>query len=253
LTVANFLFSEKDYQRAKEKYEELLVLNPKDPLAKSRIELCDAELNNPDYLYQRGKTFYDAKEYSEAFECFKKAGEQGSALAQYHLGVMYRNGYGVIQNNAEATKWYIKATEQGNPEARRELEQMTPKTDEQDINVAKTEIKPPGNASISKKAEKKPDNINIDTKSLNRRSTIFYAAGGASIAVGVAATFLFSKSYTEYSNDGYRMKGKEYNMVYSAAGVIVGGACIGAGIYFKKKSNLNVVAYGNELGLRLTF
>jgi TPR repeat protein len=39
--------------------------------------------------------------------------EQGSAWAQFSLGLMYDNGTGVPQDNKEAAKWYRKAAEQG--------------------------------------------------------------------------------------------------------------------------------------------
>ena len=39
---------------------------------------------------------------------------QGAAYAQYNLGVMYDNGMGVPENDAEAVKWYRKAADQGN-------------------------------------------------------------------------------------------------------------------------------------------
>ena len=38
--------------------------------------------------------------------------EQGDADAQFHLGVMYESGQGVLRNDAEAIKWYRKAAEQ---------------------------------------------------------------------------------------------------------------------------------------------
>ena len=38
---------------------------------------------------------------------------QGAAYAQYNLGVMYDNGMGVPENDAEAVKWYRKAADQG--------------------------------------------------------------------------------------------------------------------------------------------
>lgn len=39
--------------------------------------------------------------------------EQGGAKAQFNLGLMYRQGQGVPKDDAEAVKWYRKATEQG--------------------------------------------------------------------------------------------------------------------------------------------
>jgi uncharacterized protein len=39
--------------------------------------------------------------------------EQGDANAQFKLGLMYYNGEGVPEDDAEAVKWYRKAAEQG--------------------------------------------------------------------------------------------------------------------------------------------
>ena len=43
----------------------------------------------------------------------RRLAEQGDADAQYNLGVMYDNGEGVPEDNAEAVKWYRMAAEQG--------------------------------------------------------------------------------------------------------------------------------------------
>ena len=43
--------------------------------------------------------------------------EQGNAIAQYNLGVMYDQGEGVPQNDAEAMKWYRLAADQGHARA----------------------------------------------------------------------------------------------------------------------------------------
>ncbi len=47
--------------------------------------------------------------------------EQGNALAQFNLGLMYMEGKGVPQDDAEAVKWYRKAAEQGVTEAQYNL------------------------------------------------------------------------------------------------------------------------------------
>ena len=45
------------------------------------------------------------------------AAERGNAEAQYALGGNYEFGFGVPQSNAEAVKWYRKASDQGYAEA----------------------------------------------------------------------------------------------------------------------------------------
>ena len=49
------------------------------------------------------------------------AAEQGDADAQFNLGVMYANGEGVPENDAEAVKWYRLAAEQSHADAQFKL------------------------------------------------------------------------------------------------------------------------------------
>ena len=51
----------------------------------------------------------------------RKAAEQGYAAAQLYLGVMYRRGEGVPQDDQEAVKWYKRAAEQGDVGAQSDL------------------------------------------------------------------------------------------------------------------------------------
>jgi hypothetical protein len=55
--------------------------------------------------YQRG-------DYATALRLWHPLAEQGDADAQFHLGVMYESGQGVLRSEAEAIKWYRKAAEQ---------------------------------------------------------------------------------------------------------------------------------------------
>lgn len=51
------------------------------------------------------------------FELISDSAEQGNAIAQYSLGVLYDIGNGVPQDFTEATKWYRLAADQGNASA----------------------------------------------------------------------------------------------------------------------------------------
>ncbi len=51
--------------------------------------------------------------------------EQGSAVAQVYVGWMYETGKGVPSNSTEAIKWYQKAADQGNDDAKRRIMAMT--------------------------------------------------------------------------------------------------------------------------------
>tara|TARA_B100000809_G_scaffold144074_1_gene141637 strand:+ start:42 stop:566 length:525 start_codon:yes stop_codon:yes gene_type:complete len=65
-----------------------------------------------------------AAEEARSFKKTLKAAEQGDAVAQFSLGVMYYKGHGVPENDAEAVKWYRKAAEQGNEGAKKMLKAL---------------------------------------------------------------------------------------------------------------------------------
>ena len=48
----------------------------------------------------------------------RQAADQGDADAQYNLGLMYANGEGVPEDDAEAVRWYRLAADQGTTRAR---------------------------------------------------------------------------------------------------------------------------------------
>jgi len=50
---------------------------------------------------------------SKTFECYKKAAEQGRAVAQYNLAICYVNGIGIEKDEKQAVEWYKKAAAQG--------------------------------------------------------------------------------------------------------------------------------------------
>jgi len=48
-----------------------------------------------------------------ALKYYGMAAEKGHAEAQYSLGIMHQNGWGVPIDEEEGTKWYLLAAEQG--------------------------------------------------------------------------------------------------------------------------------------------
>ena len=56
---------------------------------------------------------YERGDYATALAGFQNYAEQGTAAAQFKLGVMYANGEGVPEDDAEAMRWYRLAAEQG--------------------------------------------------------------------------------------------------------------------------------------------
>ncbi len=71
-----------------------------------------------------GRAAYYRGDYAKAYEEFRPRAERGDALAQYHLGLMYANGYSVTVDYSEAAKWFRMAAEQDNPDAQSALGSM---------------------------------------------------------------------------------------------------------------------------------
>jgi TPR repeat protein len=74
-------------------------------------------LINPKLQNELGDRYYSTRTYDEAVKWYQKSAEQGYAEAQFNLGLMYQNGFGVIQDDNEAVKWFRKSAEQGNADA----------------------------------------------------------------------------------------------------------------------------------------
>ena len=67
--------------------------------------------------YNKGKSFNDQKDYTNAMEWYLKAANQGHAQAQVMIGWYYKNGYAVEANTDKALDWYLKAAKQGYAQA----------------------------------------------------------------------------------------------------------------------------------------
>jgi len=65
--------------------------------------------------WDEGLAAYQAKNYALALQELQPLAEQGDMRAQRVLGVMYRFGQGVAQDDRVAVTWYRKAAEQGLP------------------------------------------------------------------------------------------------------------------------------------------
>ncbi len=64
---------------------------------------------------------YGRGDYAQAFKILRPLAEQGNAIAQSNIGVMYENGQGVIQSYKEAIKWYRLSAAQGNAGAQNDI------------------------------------------------------------------------------------------------------------------------------------
>lgn len=67
---------------------------------------------------------YQASDLKAAIRIWRDLAKQGDATAQFNIGLMYANGTGVAQSDADAVKWYKKAADQGLAQAQSNLAAM---------------------------------------------------------------------------------------------------------------------------------
>lgn len=75
--------------------------------------------NNLGILYRNGEGL--VQDFDQARSWLLRSAAQGHAQAQYSLGVMYDYGYGLAQNYTEALRWYQQAAALGNADAQYNL------------------------------------------------------------------------------------------------------------------------------------
>jgi len=74
--------------------------------------------------FQDGQAAYQRHDYATALRVWRRLAEQGSAPAEFSLGLIYSQGVGVPQDYADAVKWYLEAANQGNGAAQLKLGAM---------------------------------------------------------------------------------------------------------------------------------
>lgn len=89
------------------------------PLSSNQL----AEQEIVDSLSNADRT-YDAGDFENATVQYRQAAEQGSAAAQYKLGMMFLRGEGNSRNGEKAAKWIRLAAAQGDAEAQNILGEM---------------------------------------------------------------------------------------------------------------------------------
>ena len=67
--------------------------------------------------FEKGQEAYSIGDYETALAEWQPLAEEGNAAAQFGMGLLYANGFGVEWNNEEALKWYTAAADQGHGEA----------------------------------------------------------------------------------------------------------------------------------------
>lgn len=64
-------------------------------------------------VFRDGMAAYERGDYAAALAAWQPLAEQGSAEAQFNLGLIYGQGHGVEVDASRAADWYRRAAEQG--------------------------------------------------------------------------------------------------------------------------------------------
>jgi len=70
---------------------------------------------------EAARAAFEKEDYANAYRLFKPIADQGSAEAQYRLGLMHKFGWGTERDHGAAARWLRAAAEQSHGEAQAEL------------------------------------------------------------------------------------------------------------------------------------
>jgi TPR repeat protein len=96
-------------------------------------------VSDPSPVLNTCQTEMFERDTAETQEHCQQAAKQGEAQAQYYVGMMYLEGRGVAQDEAQAVPWLKKAAEQGHAAAQSRLEQMSDKGKGENVKKAETQ------------------------------------------------------------------------------------------------------------------
>ena len=96
------------------------------------LQICDGRISRPfeyrhdgddngDVEFEDGVDAHNRGDYSTAFNIWLSLAEQENVSAQFNIGLMYKQGQGILKNFSEAAYWFQMAAKQGDPQAQLEL------------------------------------------------------------------------------------------------------------------------------------
>lgn len=88
------------------------------------LAIAPASAQNANKTFNNGVAAFQAGDYATALKHWMPLAEADDAEAQRNIGIMYQQGLGVPQNNAEAANWYRRAAENGHVRAQQNLGAM---------------------------------------------------------------------------------------------------------------------------------
>ncbi|MCH4156337.1 MAG: caspase family protein [Muribaculaceae bacterium] len=81
------------------------------------ISITSMAQTDSERLLKRADYYYDKGNYCMAYESYKKAADNGNAIAMRKLAYSFLTGKGVDGDTKKATEWYLKAAEMGDATA----------------------------------------------------------------------------------------------------------------------------------------
>ena len=87
--------------------------------------VCFGFLNPAWAEFQDGLQAYYRLDFRTALREWQPLAEEGNPEASYQLGILYYRGEGVVQDYAEAAKWFRLAAEQGYAPAQENLDSIS--------------------------------------------------------------------------------------------------------------------------------
>ena len=82
-----------------------------------------AQENNAKSILAQAKQAYLAEDYRQAFQLLYPLATSGNDQAQYAIGYLYHQGWGVEKSDQQAMSWIQRAAAQGNKKAPKALQQ----------------------------------------------------------------------------------------------------------------------------------
>lgn len=90
-------------------------------LVMAAVILISSSVAVADDLLDEAQSAIREGNFAEAYCLMRPLAEQGNSTAQYHLGWMYHNGYGLVIDDVKAANWWARAAEKGSVDAQMSL------------------------------------------------------------------------------------------------------------------------------------
>lgn len=112
ITLAGYAAAQDQTPHLQRDARDQITLSPAVAALIKQAEAGDADAANT-VGFQYGNGLSVMQNDAEALKWYRKAAELGSEEGMYNLAGVHENGYGVKKDYQEAVKWYRKAAERG--------------------------------------------------------------------------------------------------------------------------------------------